>query len=182
MARVKRVRDGFSLIEVVIALAVISFALLSTLALLPMGLKTNRISSEETRAVFILTELEADLRNTHPAANGGKSRHFGLALPYMVDANGRVVPNTGLATNTVSSRYSTGLDDREQPRDLAALPASPYQVSVLYTRVPAAGAHAPVEARLVVGWPSQAATDPALLTSPTHVSGFAESYVSFPAP
>lgn len=178
----KAPRDSFSLIEVVLALGVISFALLSTLALLPMGLKTNRVSADELRADCILTSLESDLRNTHPSANGGKSKHFGLVLPYTLDSSGRVILNTTLTTNAVSSANSAGLDQNEQPNSMGTLPPPPYQVSVIYTRVPKAGAYSPIEARLIVGWPCRNTTDPVALTSQTNTLGFVESYVSFPAP
>ncbi len=173
---------GFSLIEVVLSLAVISFAFLTTVALLPMGVKDNRITAEETRAACILTLLESDLRNTHPLANGGKSKYFGLALPYAANASGQVVLNPDLQSNTLSSTYTVGLDDKEKAVDPAQVPPPAYQASVLYTRLPKAGAHTPVEARVIVSWPCRNGTDPALLTSLTHVTGFVESYVTFQAP
>ncbi len=178
----RRFHYGFSLIEVVIALGIISFALLSTLALLPMGIKTNRISAEETRATCILTSVEADLRNTHPLANNGNSKYFGLALPYTTNSSGQIILNTNLSTNTVSSTNSVGLDENENASNVATKPPLPYQVTILYTQVPAPGSLSPIEARLIVGWPCRATTDPVALTSLTNISGFVESYVSFPAP
>ena len=44
---------GFSLVEVVIALGVVSFAIVAILAFFPVGLKTNRSSAAETRAAQI---------------------------------------------------------------------------------------------------------------------------------
>ncbi len=178
-----RLRCGFSLVEVVIALGVVSFALLTMMALLPLGLETNRVSAQETRAACILTELEADLRNTHPLANGGKSQNFGLALPYQYDAtSGRVMLNTSLSTNTVSAANSIGLNENEETSSITAVPPPSYQATVVYTRVPGAQAHSPIEARLVVGWPCRNTLDPLTLTSPANVAGFVESYVSFSAP
>jgi len=175
-------RSGFTLVEVVIALAVFAFALLSILALLPMGLKSNRASTEEVRATCILTALEADLRNTHPLENNGKSKYFGLALPYTIDASGRVTLNHTLSTNTLSADTSVGLDENEQPAGVPLPPTLPLQVSVLYTRVPANGSQGPIEARFIVSWPWRNTTDPVALTAPGNTGGFVESYVSFPAP
>jgi len=171
-------RSGFTLVEVVIALAVFAFALLSILALLPLGLKSNRVSSEEVRATCILTALEADLRNTHPLENSGKSKYFGLVLPYTIDASGHVTLNRTLSTNTLSADTSVGLDENEQP----ATAALRLQVTVLYTRVPPAGSHGPIEARFIVSWPWRNTTDPIALTAPGNTGGFVESYVTFPSP
>ncbi len=171
-------RSAFSLVEVVIALGVISFALLVLLALLPLGLQTNHLSTQETQATCVLTSLEADLRDTYPSANGGKSKYFGLMLPYAVNGLGRVTLNPAVTANTVSS---IGLSEGEITNNPAAVPPPAYQASVVYTRVPGAGMLAPMEARLVVSWPCRNVTDPTRLTS-TNIAGYVESYVSFPAP
>jgi hypothetical protein len=170
-------------------LGVISFALLTILALLPIGLKMNHISTEETRATYILTTLEADLRNTYPGANGGKSTFYGLAEPYMMNGAGRVVLNSNLTTNSASSTasppYSVGLDGNEKVT-ATTTPPPPYQASVIYNTngAPPGSVTGPmqIEARLIVNWPYVNTSNPVLLTSPTNVSGFVESYVSFPAP
>jgi len=62
--RKKRNRDrrGFSLLEVALAIAVISFALVGLLALLPVGLQTASSSSFETRAFQIASQVVAQLR------------------------------------------------------------------------------------------------------------------------
>lgn len=176
-------RRGFSLVEVVLALGIVVFVLLTLLALLPMGVQTNRVSAEETRAACLLTLLESDLRNSHPLAGGGRSLRFGLTLPYVYDAaSGRVTVNPNLALDTVSSDYSVGLDGDEKILAAGAAARPVYQATVLYTRMPDRAAGAPVEARLVVNWPGLATADPRALTATGKVSGFVESYVSFPAP
>jgi uncharacterized protein (TIGR02598 family) len=192
---VSRSSRGFSLVEVVLAVGIVAFALLSILALLPLGLQANRVSSQATRTECLLTALEADLRNTHPLANSGNSQYFGLPLPY-TDPSGRVVLSTNLSTNTV---YSIALNDSEQTLAEWTADPSPYkpltfipmfQVSVIYTRapgIPPAGAstpgpNAPVEARLIASWPYNSAATALTLTSTGNGGGYVESYVSFPAP
>ena len=176
-------RSAFSLIEVAVALGVATFALVSLMALLPVGIKTNQVSTEETRAALILGALEADLRNTHPLARSGTSRLFGLALPYKMDATGtRVVLNTGVALDTLNPAYSVGLNDDETAIPYASLPRPRYQATVLYTRLPASGSNAPIHAHLIVSWPALAAADRKSLTSAKAVSGYVETYVTFPAP
>ncbi|HEY8966061.1 MAG TPA: Verru_Chthon cassette protein B [Candidatus Methylacidiphilales bacterium] len=66
---------GFSLIEVVIAIGVVSLAILPLIALLPAGLKTNRSSTAQTGAMGLLTAISADIRT---AASGGVSPRYGI--------------------------------------------------------------------------------------------------------
>jgi|GEM_PF-2317212 len=167
---------AFSLIEVALAIGIVSFALLTVLALLPLGIMSNRVSVEETRAAFILTELEADLRNTHPLAASGKSARFGLNLPYAF-SGGRLV-FAPVETNSLAAGYTKGLTEEEKPTvaDLSAR----YRASVIYTRVPTVGELAPIEARLIVNWPCVPADEVADLTG--NPVGYLETYVTFSAP
>lgn len=178
------------MVEVALALGVIAFALLSVVALLPIGVKSNQISAEETRATGILTLLEADLRNTSPTANQGKSLLFGLVLPYDYDPGSGERRLTAPSTNNLSIGNSTGLDEDETPVALSAKPRPRYQASVIYTKAPPSG-FAPLEARLIVNWPAVDLSDPSLssedkkiaaLTDPSKTSGYVEAYVTFPAP
>ena len=175
---------GFSLVEVVIALGLFAFALLIMVALLPTGIKTNKVSVEETNAVGILTTLEADLRNTHPSLNAGKSQYFGLPLPYILNASGNYVVNSALAVNntTVPATCMTGVADDGSAVLSTATPPPHYQASVIYTSLPTAGSLAPIEARIVVTWPYRATTTISDLSNPAKVSGFLDAYVTFPAP
>ena len=176
--------NGFSLVEVVIALGLFAFVLVVMLALLPTGIKSNKASIEDTTAAGILTMLEADLRNTHPSLNGGKSQIFGLPLPY-VASSGTYTINTGLAVNTLSSTYTTGVGNDGSPVAVTTLPPPHYQATVIYTRVPAIatpGSLAPVEARLIVNWPCLNTSTVSDLTSPGKTAGFLDVYVAFPAP
>lgn len=175
------------MVEVALALGVVAFALLSVMALLPLGVKSNQISAEETRASMILTALEADLRNSHPLLNSGKSGMFGLQLPYQIDSvSGRMAFNSAITASTVSTPLvdgltTRGLDEAELPVATALSPRPRYQISVVY-RLPLAGSLEAVQARLVVNWPAQTAAVVADITDPSKVSGYVETLVSFPAP
>lgn len=172
-------RHGFSLVEVALAIGIVAFALLSLMALLPLGVKSNQISAEETKAAGILTMLEADLRNTHPLKNAGKSSLFGLDLPYRTDPDsGMHLTNTALVTGKL---YSTGLDLSEQPVVISSSSRPRFQASVIY-RLPAPGSMLPIEARLVVNWPAVSTSDPADLINREKVSGYVEAQVAFPQP
>ena len=55
--------SGFSLVEVVLALGVISFALVAIIGLLPIGLASGRGSIQESRANHLADEIFATLRH-----------------------------------------------------------------------------------------------------------------------
>ena len=176
----RRACKGFSMVEVALALGVMAFAFLTLVALLPAGVKTNQISVEETRAVFILTALDADLRNTHPAANGGQSLIFGLPLPWQWDA---VTGARSFSAAAVSGGVNTiGLKDNEKITAISGESRARFQVSVVYLPRQSAGDLQSTQARLIVNWPPLSTANTADLTDPAKVSGFVETIVSFPAP
>ncbi|SDU17962.1 Verru_Chthon cassette protein B [Verrucomicrobium sp. GAS474] len=67
---------AFSLVEVVIAIGIVSLALLPLLGLLPVGLNSNRSSTTQTGAMSLITAISADIRST--TATTGVSPRFGI--------------------------------------------------------------------------------------------------------
>lgn len=63
-----RVRKAFSLVEIVLALGIISFALVGIMGLFPVAMKSAQESQRETRAAQIAQQVFNDLRGT-PATN-----------------------------------------------------------------------------------------------------------------
>jgi uncharacterized protein (TIGR02598 family) len=59
-----REQGGFSLIEVALTFAVISFALVAILGLLPVGLKSVTEAGNATRTSMLHANAEADIRAT----------------------------------------------------------------------------------------------------------------------
>lgn len=59
-------RRGFSLFEVVLALGVISFAIVAILGVLPTGLQTNKSSQDETRATQIAQTVLSSVASQAP--------------------------------------------------------------------------------------------------------------------
>jgi type II secretory pathway pseudopilin PulG len=169
-------RHAFSLVEVAIALGILGFVIVTVVGLLSVGLKSNQVSLEETRAALMLTMLEADLRNTHPALNGGASAVFQLPLPYTANADGYA-----FATHSAGDFYSTGVSDSEQPTNLTG-PRPRFQASVTYLEVPPTNSLKPIIARLVINWPGTNTTNATEVLNSASVRGAVESIVSFPAP
>lgn len=173
---------AFTITEVAIALGLISFALMTLLALLPMGINSNANSAEETRAVCLLSAIRADLSNTHPQAAAGRSKLFAFQLPYATDAEGRHIFNPDLTgpTAALGNGTTTGLDEAGRIMPLSANPR--YQASVVYTAVPPPGTPGDIQARLIVNWPSLNTSTVTDLTEPKKTRGFVEALISFPAP
>jgi len=62
--RAARGRNAFTLIEVVIAMAVTIFCVITLLALLPVGINTAQKSRAETRASYLAEQVVSDLRSS----------------------------------------------------------------------------------------------------------------------
>jgi type II secretory pathway pseudopilin PulG len=167
---------AFSLVEVAIALGILGFVIVTVVGLLSVGLKSNQVSLEETRAALMLTLLEADLRNTHPGLNGNVSALFQLPLPYITNTEGY-----GFAAHQAGDFYTTGVSDSEQPTNLTG-PRPRFQASITYLEVPPANSVKPIIARLVVNWPGTNTSNASDVLNSAGVRGAVESIVSFPAP
>ncbi len=63
---VNPVRTAFSLIEIVLALGIISFALVGIMGLLPVAMKSAQESQRETRAAQIAQQIFSDLHAMSP--------------------------------------------------------------------------------------------------------------------
>jgi uncharacterized protein (TIGR02598 family) len=63
--------QGFSLVEVTLAIGIAAFCLLAVFALLPVGLDSNRESHRHTAAAALATDVVADLRATALSQTAG---------------------------------------------------------------------------------------------------------------
>ncbi len=75
---------GFSLVEVALACGIAAFCLITVFGLLPLGLKVNRASVEQTAASGILSTVAADLRatpSTTPLGQTATSPQFSIPFP-----------------------------------------------------------------------------------------------------
>jgi uncharacterized protein (TIGR02598 family) len=127
----KRQIHGFSLIEVTIALGVMSVSLLTLFALLPVGLKANQSSISQTAATSILSAVLADMRATPKTS--ATSTQFGITL------------------GSARTLYF----DSEGTQSPALTASSRYRLSVTFPPSPA-GAKAPIFADVQVIWPAAA--------------------------
>jgi type II secretory pathway pseudopilin PulG len=127
-------RGAFSLVEVVLALGIVSFAVLLILGLLPIGLQSTRDSLDETEALNVISQIVAD-REATPATESSKI--YGLP-PLTSEPSAPVTTVFGIAdSNSMTS---------------SSLSVSRYRVqSVLI--IPSPGRLDPYVDHLTVTWP-----------------------------
>lgn len=143
-----RVR-AFSLIEVVIAMGIIAFALIVIMGLLPIGLKSNRDSIQESQAVNLLQALVTDRQ----------------ASDYSVNSSIYNLP----ALNAITTQTTGQLYVMEDIATTNAQPGSAsylvsytiYPAKTVYplaTNYPSSGLPEPVSMNFKVSWPAQGTT------------------------
>jgi uncharacterized protein (TIGR02598 family) len=98
--------DAFSLVEVVLALGVISFAIVAILGVFPVGLATGHSAQDETRAPQIAQTILASFASQAPTISGTSSVTFDLTASNTQNLyagnDGQLLPNAGGATYAVS--------------------------------------------------------------------------------
>lgn len=135
---------GFSLVEICIALGIAAFCLVAIFALLPIGLRGNLESSEETIATGILSQVASDLVScpvTAPRGLAATTKQFEIAIPGNPIATESKAP----------SRYfnDSGYDG------LTAKPGSHYRVDMSF--LTNGGTNAATMVYLKASWPAAAA-------------------------
>jgi uncharacterized protein (TIGR02598 family) len=120
-------RDGFSLVEVVLALGVVSFAIVAMLGVISTGLQTSHLAQDETRAAQIAQSIFASLasqaqtqfNNAQLQLSDNSTMSFDLsssaaaAKTLYADNGGTLVPNASGAVYAITVRTngsSTGFD------------------------------------------------------------------------
>ncbi len=78
-----RKENGFSLVEVVLALGVIAFSVVAILGVFPIGLNTGHAAQDETRAAQIAQDILDSLAAQAPAHYSDPSH-----LPHIVQPSG----------------------------------------------------------------------------------------------
>lgn len=104
--------DGFNLIEITVALAVISFGIVAILGLLPTGLQASRAAADQTIAATLAQDFFSELRASPdwPPLTGPVTWHFS---------------NTGVRTNSQNCYFRVHLDaEKEGALDLYRITAT----------------------------------------------------------
>ncbi len=134
---------AFSLIEVVIALGIVTFCLVSIVGLLPVGLKVVKNSHEESAAANALNQMAAAIRDATNSTNAPGTYGAVGAFGSMTWSLGGAVAN-----------YSKSLAMSGQPA-----PPSDARLVARVELVPPADAMSPGRAMISIAWPASAKWD-----------------------
>ncbi len=136
--------EGFSLVEVTLALGVVVFCLVSVFGLLAVGVSSTTASIDQTAATNVLTAIASDLESTsNPSPRNSTSQTSPL---YQI-----VIPPAGTATSTTPATSYIGEDGQLA----ASASGARYQLNVWTTGSTTTQQETLV--RLVISWPPQAA-------------------------
>lgn len=184
-SRPVRYSAGFSLAETVIAIGVVTFAILGLVSMLPLGLNLAHNSTEEIQAADLISAITADLRNT--PSSSPESVCFEIRpLPWQQNSgSGGDRPNPSIE---IGRDYVFYFDPDRVVLSSESTRAR-YRVTLRYTRIPGqadpfseemqAGTSDAVEAIAIVSWP--AAIAPFSMDEATPL-GQVETYLTFLKP
>jgi uncharacterized protein (TIGR02598 family) len=116
MKRASDLTNGFSLIEVTLALGVAAISLITIFGLLAAGLQTNHTAIEQTASSDILAAVAADLRatpKTTPAGGAVISSQFAIGIP--ANPVGSIITSPPLYFNA-QGQSSTSMDSSSRYR------------------------------------------------------------------
>lgn len=180
-----RAHSGFSLAEVMIAVGILTFAIIGLVTMLPLGLNLAQNSTEEIQAANLISAVACDLQST-PAENSESSNFKLKPIPWrQTVVDGPVAPDSTITTGESCFFYfadgQTPVSDPGKAR---------FRLTIQYVRVPGQpesgtgellplGSPASMEAIAVVSWP--VAAEP-LLSSGVPPQGQVEAYLTFPRP
>ena len=110
-----RVRiSGFSLIEVVLAIGIVSFALLAVVGLLPVGMKSSQNAKEQAAAAYVLNSIANALRCAEKNGSSFSSKFAGLDIVYSTNGGNSTIgwdslDLNGQSTTSFSARLKARL-------------------------------------------------------------------------
>lgn len=133
---IRSVRAGFSLVEVTMALGIISMCLITLFGLIPVGMSSNRTSVDQGAAANIARMIVADLRSpakrTSPnLASPGISPLYGINIPaatgsgsesFFLDSAGKKKNSAADATYKAKLEFSAAVSETSSVRVLITWP------------------------------------------------------------
>lgn len=163
--RIQRI-SGFSLVEVVFALAVAAFCLVSLMALIPVALKSYQQADTRSGMVNIAGMVVRDLQSASPGTASVNSPRFQFPIPA-----------AGGASGVVHTLYmDTAGNPTPATIDTPPTAASIYRITVLVYPPSTAGLKMATMARIWITFPANA--DPAPGALPTKYSNGFETTVA----
>ncbi len=156
--------DGFSLVEVALALGIAAFALVAIFGLLPIGVTSNQNAVQQTVAAGIASSIAADLHNApiYSTLTSGTSPVYGIALP---------------AAGAASATHTLLLREDATPTaaidNLTSFKGAVYRATVSLSP-PAAAKRSATVVRVFISWPPSP-SDSSATAFPANYSGYFET-------
>ena len=148
MTTTKTDRSGFSLVEVALALGVVSVCLLAVIGMMPVGFKTQQNSTNETKAnaiaSLVIGDLRADVRLPPGQRNKSNESTAGLGLSGHWAAV--ATPDTLYFTNEALQTPAHTVNVNPPPADAV------FRATVTYLFPPSATTSI---AKVTVSWPAR---------------------------
>ena len=132
---------GFSLVEVTLAIGIVSFALLAVVGLLPVGLKSVKNANEQAGAANVLNVIAGSLRSASSTNRANFSSQFA----------GQTVAFAIAGSTTSNSWTNLALDGSLETA------TSPKRLSAVVNIYPASSVTTPSRAVISVAWSAQSA-------------------------
>ncbi len=154
---------AFSLVEVTLALGVAGFCLIAVFGLLPVGLRSNQASSEQTAAASNASTLIADLRVTQKTdpPTERSSPVFLVPIPAIgADTHTIFLKEDGTASGTVDTDADPALNPR-------------YRATLDFLAPPSVAQKSATMVRVLVTWPALA--DKSATSPPSNFAGSFET-------
>jgi len=179
ITRISTERDckgGFSLVEVAISIAIISFALVAVIGLLPVGLSTRRDSQEEAQAIQNLNAIAACIQGGFAS---GPPNSFAALAPFGGSSTGA----------SLTWSYKGSVDTHTIYIDVNGNPTteSTEAAEIAFVRItPPDDTFSTGNAYICVAWPGQTAratwNSSPLIPTVTNQSGYVEATIYFRSP
>lgn len=141
-AETRRSHSGFSLVEVAIAIGILSFCLIAILGLFPTGMQVMSRTTEEARGMQTLAALAASIRS----ASSTNQVDYTAAAPF-----------TNLTWQVGGSRIDQTFYVTEEAQVANSAGDPGVRQSIFLSLVPPVGNFSPGTAYVGVAWPAAAA-------------------------
>jgi len=165
-------KEGFSLVEVTLALGISAFCLTSIFGLLPVGLNSNQTSMEQTCAANVARAIACDLRGVPPGAL--TSSVFKIGIP----TSGSVTQTIFLSDDGVPTASQSMAEPSENPQYRATVVVTAASAQTTYFGSTSFTANRGTETsvRILVSWPALA--DRVAANKPANYSGCYEVFTA----
>lgn len=161
---------GFSLVEVVLALAILGFCLLTLIGLMSEGVTTYHGADSQSTMVNLATMVERDLEATPPGTTTQPTQtspRYGFSIPAAGGTASGSTPQTvyvdisGTATGAVGIAPTSG---------------SIYRISLFFAPPPLAGERMATQVRIMITYPANADSTPTSIA--THYTDIFQTMVT----